>query len=52
VAKFHTHCHRANELKPATVLELFKSLDVFRRPERLEQFLLCCEADARGRTGF
>lgn len=52
VAKFHTHCHRALELKPSTVLELFKALDIFRRPERLEQFLLCCEADARGRTGF
>jgi tRNA nucleotidyltransferase (CCA-adding enzyme) len=27
-------------------------LDAFRRPERLEQFLLACEADSRGRTGF
>lgn len=50
--EFHTHCHRAQELKPSTVLKLLKSTDAFRRPERFEEFLLCCEADARGRTGF
>ena len=52
VTKFHTHCHRALELKPATVLKLLKQTDAFRRAHRFEQFLLCCEADARGRTGF
>jgi tRNA nucleotidyltransferase (CCA-adding enzyme) len=51
-AQYHTHCHRARELKPSTVLKLFKAADAFRRPERFEEFLLCCEADARGRTGF
>ena len=49
---FHTHCHRALELRPITILELFESLDVFRRSERLEKFLHVCEADARGRSGF
>jgi tRNA nucleotidyltransferase (CCA-adding enzyme) len=52
VAQWHTHCHRAKELKPATVLKVLQSNDAFRRPERFLQFLLCCEADARGRTGF
>ena len=52
VAEYHTHCHRALELKPQTVWKLFKALDVIRRPERLEDFLGACEADARGRTGF
>lgn len=52
VAQWHTHCHRALELKPATVLKVLQGNDAFRRPERFEQFLLCCEADARGRTGF
>jgi len=52
VAQWHTHCHRALELKPATLLKVMQSNDAFRRPERFEQFLLCCEADARGRTGF
>lgn len=51
-AQWHTHCHRALELKPATILKVLQSNDAFRRPERFEQFLLCCEADARGRTGF
>ncbi|GMR20409.1 MAG: multifunctional CCA addition/repair protein [Gammaproteobacteria bacterium] len=50
-ARFHSHCHRALELKPATVLRVLESLDVFRRPERLEWFLLACEADAKGRKG-
>jgi tRNA nucleotidyltransferase (CCA-adding enzyme) len=52
VAQWHTHCHRATELKPATILKVLQSNDAFRRPERFAQFLLCCEADARGRTGF
>ena len=52
VAEYHTHCHRAFELKAATVLKTLYKLDAFRRPQRLADFLLCCEADARGRTGF
>ncbi len=52
VARYHTHCHRAFELKPSTVMRLFEALDLFRRPQTLEPFLLACEADARGRTGF
>lgn len=52
VAQWHTHCHRAMELKPATVLKVLQGNDAFRRPERFQHFLVCCEADARGRTGF
>jgi tRNA nucleotidyltransferase (CCA-adding enzyme) len=52
VARYHTQCHRAFELKPATVLKMLESVDALRRPERFEQFLLACEADARGRLGF
>jgi tRNA nucleotidyltransferase (CCA-adding enzyme) len=52
VAQWHTHCHRAMELKPATVLKVLQGNDAFRRPERFQQFLVCCEADARGCTGF
>ncbi len=51
VARDHTNCHRAFELKASTVLQLLQRLDAFRRPEKLDQFLLCCQADARGRTG-
>ena len=52
VAKYHLHYHRAGELRDATFLKTLESLDAFRRPERFELFLLACEADSRGRTGF
>lgn len=51
-AEFHTHCHRAAELRPKTIVNLLEKTDAFRRPERFEQFLLACEADSRGRTGL
>jgi tRNA nucleotidyltransferase (CCA-adding enzyme) len=49
--RHHLDAHRALELKPATVLSLLEAFDVFRRPERLEPFLIACEADKRGRLG-
>lgn len=52
VAEFHGHVHRAFELRAATVLKVLERVDAFRRPERLEKFLLACEADSRGRTGY
>jgi len=52
VAEYHTHCHRAFELRDDTVVKILEKTDAFRRPQRFEQFLLACEADARGRTGF
>ncbi|HHC72777.1 MAG TPA: multifunctional CCA addition/repair protein [Thiotrichales bacterium] len=50
-ARWHSHAHRALKLKPATVLKLLEGSDAFRRPDRFEQFLLACIADARGRAG-
>lgn len=52
VAEFHTHCHRAEQIKTTTILKVLERTDAFRRPERFENFLLACEADARGRTGL
>ena len=52
VAEYHTHCHRAFELHDSTIVKVFEKTDAFRRPQRFEQFLLTCEADAKGRTGF
>jgi len=52
VAEFHTHCHRALEIRPKTVLKVLERTDAFRRPERFEQFVVTCEADARGRAGL
>jgi len=51
-AQYHTHCHRAFELRATTIVKLFDSVDAWRRPQRFEQFLLACEADARGRGHF
>lgn len=52
VSKFHLDCHRIQEMKPETVLKKLERLDAFRRPERFQQFLITCEADARGRAGL
>lgn len=52
VGQYHTHGHRALELKPSTLLELLQSFDVYRRPQRFEEFVVACEMDARGRLGF
>ena len=52
VSRYHLHMHKVTELRPKTTLELLESLDAFRRPARFEQFLLACEADARGRKGL
>ena len=52
VARYHGLCHRAAELKPATLLKLLENTDALRRPERFEQFLAACEADRRGRDGL
>ena len=52
VARHHGNVHRALELRPGTLLELLEGVDALRRPERFEEFLLACEADMRGRTGF
>ena len=49
VCREHLNCHRAFELKPATVLKLLTALDALRRPERLQTFLTACLADKRGR---
>ncbi len=52
VSDFHTQCHRVLELRRNTLLKVFEKTDAFRRPERFEQFVISCEADARGRTGL
>ena len=52
VCLYHTHVHRAFELKPANLLKLFNNIDLWRKPERLQQILIACKADSRGRTGF
>ncbi len=52
VCEYHLHSHRARELKGKTLLKLLTATDALRRPDRFEAFIVSCEADARGRTGF
>ncbi len=52
VARYHTHVHRALQLKPSTVLQLLEDTDALRRPDRFGDFLTACECDARGRAGL
>lgn len=51
-ASYHGYMHRLYELRPKTLLKLFSGLDAFRQPQRLEQFILVCQADYLGRKGF
>ena len=48
----HLNVHRLFELRDSTVLELLARCDAFRRPERIAQLALVCEADKRGRGGM
>lgn len=52
VATQHGKLHAAFEMRNSTLLEFIERLDGIRRPDRFKQFLLACEADSRGRTGF
>ncbi|MCQ8182895.1 multifunctional CCA addition/repair protein [Methylomonas sp. SURF-1] len=52
VMEYHTHCHRALELRADTLVDMLMALGAFKPDSRLEEFLLACEADARGRSGF
>jgi tRNA nucleotidyltransferase (CCA-adding enzyme) len=52
VGRYHTLCHRAAELRPDTIMKILEKTDAFRRPERFDEFLVACEADARGRAGL
>jgi len=47
----HLNVHRLDELRDATVFELLARCDGFRKPERIAQLALVCEADKRGRLG-
>ena len=52
VTEYHLMCHKAQELKPETIVNLLTGVGALKSRDRLEDFILCCEADARGRTGF
>jgi len=52
VMQYHTHCHRVSELRASTLTDMLAVLSAFKPNNMLPEFLLACEADAKGRTGF
>src|ERR1700741_5507261 len=50
-ARWHGIVHRALELTPAKLLDLIMAADALRRPERLDDLLDACRADACSRPG-
>jgi len=52
VSDHHCKIHRCDDMRKDTIIKLFDKTDAWRKPQRFEQFLLTCEADARGRLHF
>nr|WP_275663957.1 multifunctional CCA addition/repair protein [Vibrio harveyi] len=52
VCEQHSNIHRAAELKPQTVIKILNKFDVWRKSERLQDILICCQADHAGRKGL
>ena len=52
VMQYHTHSHKAFELRASTLTDMLIALGAFKANNTLAEFLLACEADAQGRTGF
>ncbi len=52
VAREHGNIHRSGELGAATLVRLLERCDAIRKPARLDEILLACECDARGRLGY
>ncbi|MDC9592153.1 multifunctional CCA addition/repair protein [Xenorhabdus sp. IM139775] len=51
VTQYHNWVHTAEQLSPEALLALFNAVDVWRRPQRIEQLIICSEADHRGYAG-
>ncbi len=52
VSEFHLHLHRIEELTPKTIVKLLEHTNAFKENRLFEQYIIACEADFRGRTGF
>lgn len=52
VAREHGNVHASLALDAAATVRLLDRCDAWRRPERFDQALQACEADARGRLGL
>lgn len=52
VMQYHTHCHKVKELRPGSLVDLLSALGAFKQHHQISDFVLACEADAKGRTGL
>ena len=52
VAKFHGKVHAVFDMRPSTIVQFLQDTDAIRQPNRFREFLLACESDSRGRTGY
>ncbi len=52
ICREHLNIHRLDEMKASTVHDLLARCDGFRKPQRIDQLGLVCEADKRGRLGL
>ena len=52
VARWHTTLHGLKDQDSENILSMLTELGVFRQGGWLKEFVLCCEADSRGRSGF
>lgn len=52
VTQYHTHCHKVRELRASTLVDLLQTLGAFKQDNHVEDFILACEADSRGRLGL
>lgn len=49
VGECHGYCQQAYTLSASKLLELLQKFDVYRRPQRFEDYITACEMIARGR---
>ncbi len=54
VSRYHLIAHQTFEVRAGTLGKMFHNMGLYRQggEEKLERFLVACEADARGRKGF
>lgn len=50
--EMHSFAHGLLNSRPKTILKLIENLDGFRKPEMINDFLVVCLSDTRGRKGF
>ena len=51
-SEFHLLAHKAFQLKASTLVKMLEKSKAYRNEKQFFDFLLACEADFRGRTGF